>query len=122
MEKNNETKSKGNVMRNVENKENRNQRSHKRGIGVEGAIVEVKEGQVKIIGIQEEQNELNKSHMVIASLECAPNNPMRIMVWNCKGMGGPSTIAQLKESIRLHLRDVVFVWETKRARGFMGTV
>lgn len=37
-------------------------------------------------------------------------------------MGGPSTIAQLKELIRLHFPDMVFVCETKQTRGFMSAV
>lgn len=47
---------------------------------------------------------------------------MRILSWNCRGMGGPSIIPQLKESIRLNLPDLVFLCETKQKNRFMGTV
>lgn len=51
-----------------------------------------------------------------------PNDPMKLMAWNCRGLGGPSTISQLKESIRLYLADVIFVCENKQTKGFIGTV
>lgn len=47
---------------------------------------------------------------------------MRALAWNCKGMGGPFTISQLKESIRLYLPDIIFICEAKQSKGFMGIV
>lgn len=44
------------------------------------------------------------------------------MVWNCGGLGGPATISQLKESPRLYLPDVIFLYETKQPVGFIGIV
>lgn len=43
-------------------------------------------------------------------------------MWNCRDLGGPSTISQLKESIRCHLPDLVFVCETKKNNQFVNTV
>lgn len=37
-------------------------------------------------------------------------------------MGGPSTIAQLKESIRLYLPYIIFISETKQKKEFVNTV
>lgn len=45
---------------------------------------------------------------------------MRILVWNCRGLEGPATISQLKESSRLYLIDVIFLCETKQLVGFIG--
>lgn len=42
------------------------------------------------------------------------------MCWG--GLGGPSTISQLKESIRLNLPDVIFLSEAKQKKGFVKTV
>lgn len=47
---------------------------------------------------------------------------MRLMEWNCKGLGGPSTIAQLKEAKSLYLPDIGFVSETKQKKGFVSIV
>lgn len=47
---------------------------------------------------------------------------MKIMAWNCRGLGGSFTISQLKESIRLHLPDIIFISETKQKKGFVHTV
>lgn len=52
----------------------------------------------------------------------AANDSMRILTWNCRGLGGPSTISQLKESIRLNSPDLVFVCETKQPKKFVETV
>lgn len=52
----------------------------------------------------------------------APNEPMKLMAWNCRGLGETSTVSQLKEYIRFHLLDVIFLCETKQSRGFIGTV
>lgn len=52
----------------------------------------------------------------------APMLSMKILTWNCRGLGGPSTISQLKESMRLTLPDVVLLCETKQPSGFVGTV
>lgn len=51
-----------------------------------------------------------------------PSDRMRLMAWNCRGMGGTSTISQLNESIRVHLPELVFICETKQSRGSMGIV
>lgn len=47
---------------------------------------------------------------------------MKALAWNCRGLGGPSTIWQLKEAIRLHLPDIIFLSETKQKKGFVNTV
>lgn len=49
-------------------------------------------------------------------------DPKRALAWNCRGMGGPSTISQLKGSIRLYVLNIIFVCETKQSKSFMGTV
>lgn len=38
------------------------------------------------------------------------------------GLGGPSTIPQLKESLRLYLPDLMFIYETKQESGFVSIV
>lgn len=52
----------------------------------------------------------------------APIRSMKLLAWNCEGLGGPSTIAQSKESIRLYLPDITFIIETKHKKGFLKTV
>lgn len=47
---------------------------------------------------------------------------MKIVSWNCRGLGGPSTISQLKETLRVHGPDLVFICETKQSRPFVQTV
>lgn len=47
---------------------------------------------------------------------------MRILSGNCRGLGSPSKVPQLKESIRLFKPELIFLCETKRKRGFVGTV
>lgn len=47
---------------------------------------------------------------------------MRILSWNCRGLGGSSIVAQLKESLRLNLPDVMFLCETKQNKLFMEKV
>lgn len=44
------------------------------------------------------------------------------MAWNCKGLGGLSTISQLKESYRFFKSQLLFICETKRKKGFVGIV
>lgn len=52
----------------------------------------------------------------------ALNEPMKLMAWNYKGLGEISTVSQLKESVRFHLPDVIFLCKTKQSRGFIRTV
>lgn len=40
---------------------------------------------------------------------------MKILAWNCRGIGGNSTVSQLKESIRFHNPDIIFLSETKQS-------
>lgn len=47
---------------------------------------------------------------------------MKFMSWNCRGLGSPSTIPQLKESLRLFKPELRFICETKRKTGFVRTV
>lgn len=47
---------------------------------------------------------------------------MRIISWNCRGLGGTSTISQLKESMRFYLPDLLFICEIKQKSGFVKTV
>lgn len=46
---------------------------------------------------------------------------MRIMSWNCRGLGGPCTVPQ-QESMRLFRPNLAFVCETKRKEGYVRTV
>lgn len=41
---------------------------------------------------------------------------MRVLVWNCRGVGSPLTIPQLKELSKLHSPGVVFLAETKNKK------
>ncbi|GER38816.1 RNA-directed DNA polymerase (reversetranscriptase)-related family protein [Striga asiatica] len=45
-----------------------------------------------------------------------------VLVWNCRGLGGPSTIPQLKDNIRSYLPDFVFISEVKKKKAFVDTV
>ncbi|KAK6131005.1 hypothetical protein DH2020_035250 [Rehmannia glutinosa] len=47
---------------------------------------------------------------------------MKACVWNCRGLGGPSTVSQLKEAWRFHLPDILCVCETKKKMAFVKTV
>lgn len=47
---------------------------------------------------------------------------MRVCSWNCRCLGGPSTISQLKEELRFYLSDLVFLCETKKKKAFVQTV
>lgn len=47
---------------------------------------------------------------------------MRVMSWNCRGLGNPSTIPQLKESLRLFKLKVIFLCETKRRKDFVSNI
>lgn len=44
---------------------------------------------------------------------------MRIISWIYRGLGGPSTIPQLEESLRLYLPDLLFLCETKQSSCFI---
>lgn len=44
------------------------------------------------------------------------------MAWNCRGLGGRSTISQLKEATSLYLPDIAFISETIQTRGFISTL
>ena len=47
---------------------------------------------------------------------------MKTLVWNCRGVGGPLTIPQLKEMIYLHFPSIVFLSETKNKKTVMEKV
>lgn len=47
---------------------------------------------------------------------------MRIISWNRRRLGIPSTIPQLKEFMRLYLLDLMFICEIKQKCGFIRTV
>lgn len=47
---------------------------------------------------------------------------MKMMVLNCKRLGDPSTISQLKEPYRFFKLQLIFICEMKKKRGFVGTV
>ncbi|CAB4268375.1 unnamed protein product [Prunus armeniaca] len=38
---------------------------------------------------------------------------MKILVWNCQGIGGNLTVSSLKEQVKLHIPDMVLLLETK---------
>lgn len=52
----------------------------------------------------------------------APKLSMTAISWNCRGLRGPSTISQLKESIRNFQPGLVFLCETKNKKGFLNSV
>lgn len=47
---------------------------------------------------------------------------MKTMSWNCRGLGSPSTIPQLKESLRLLQPELIFLCETKRKKSFVSDI
>ncbi|XP_071914102.1 uncharacterized protein [Coffea arabica] len=47
---------------------------------------------------------------------------MKVVVWNCRGAGGPLTIPQLKEVLNFHSPKMVFLCETKHQGKFMRKV
>lgn len=47
---------------------------------------------------------------------------MKIMSWNCRGLGSPSTVSQLKELLRLFKPELTFLCETKRRSEFVSNV
>lgn len=52
----------------------------------------------------------------------APRELMKLLSWNCRGLGEPFTVSQLKEPVRLNLPDLMFLCETKQNKGFTETV
>ena len=52
----------------------------------------------------------------------APTPYMKIFSWNRRGLGGASTIVQLKEELKIHLPDLVFLCETKNKKDFVSKV
>lgn len=47
---------------------------------------------------------------------------MKLLSWNCRGLGGPFTISQLKDTVRLYLPDITFICEIKQKKGFVSSV
>lgn len=47
---------------------------------------------------------------------------MRILSWNCRDLGGPSTISQLKESLRTNLLDLIVYVRLSKLNQFIKTV
>lgn len=47
---------------------------------------------------------------------------MRVLVWNCQGVGSLLTILQLKECIKLHSPDIILLSETKNKKDVMDKV
>ncbi|XP_071937637.1 uncharacterized protein [Coffea arabica] len=47
---------------------------------------------------------------------------MRVVAWNCRGAGSPLIIPQLKEVIRLHFPEVVFLSETKNQKRVIDSI
>ncbi|CAA0810711.1 Unknown protein, partial [Striga hermonthica] len=47
---------------------------------------------------------------------------MKTILWNCRGLGGPSIVSQVKEAIRFHHPTLVFLSETRKNKDFTKTV
>ncbi|XP_071928063.1 uncharacterized protein [Coffea arabica] len=47
---------------------------------------------------------------------------MKVLVWNCRGVGGPLTIPQLKKMVHLHFPSVGFLDETKNQKSVIEKV
>ncbi|GER52284.1 non-LTR reverse transcriptase [Striga asiatica] len=47
---------------------------------------------------------------------------MKMILWNCRGLGGPSTVSQLKDSIRIHHPNFMFLSELKKQKDFVKTI
>ncbi|KAL3498762.1 hypothetical protein ACH5RR_041494 [Cinchona calisaya] len=45
-----------------------------------------------------------------------PKFPMRVMVWNCQGVGSPLTVPQLNENVLLLFQDIIFLCEMKNKK------
>ena len=43
-------------------------------------------------------------------------------MWNCRGVGSPLTVPQLREVVRLHSPSLVFLSETKKKKSFLNSV
>ena len=47
---------------------------------------------------------------------------MRALVWNCRGVGSPLTVPQLKELVQVHSPSLIFLSETKKKKTFINSV
>ncbi|CAA0833295.1 Unknown protein, partial [Striga hermonthica] len=65
--------------------------------------------------------------IVLASATSIPDKgkgqfSMLAAVWNYRGLGGPSTVSQIRETIRSHHPIFTFLFETKKSFAFVKTV
>lgn len=47
---------------------------------------------------------------------------MRILVWNCRGLGHPRTVQELIRLVRMHCPNVVFISEVRQQKFFMENI
>lgn len=47
---------------------------------------------------------------------------MNLISLNCRGLRSPSTVSQLKESMRLNVLDLIFLCKTKQSSAFVEPV